>query len=131
MMDIDRIDHVVFTVRDIEATCDFYARALGVAAITFDNGRRALQIGRCKINLHQVGHEFEPKAARPGPGTQDICLISIAPLTEVIARLRDAGVEIIEGPVTRTGALGAMESIYLRDPDSNLIEVAHYATAVM
>jgi catechol 2,3-dioxygenase-like lactoylglutathione lyase family enzyme len=130
-MDIEGIDHVVFTVRDIEATCDFYARALGVTVISFDNGRRALQIGRSKINLHQVGHEFEPKAARPGPGTQDICLISTTPLTEVIAGLQDAGVEIIEGPVSRTGALGTMESVYLRDPDGNLIEVAHCAAAAM
>jgi catechol 2,3-dioxygenase-like lactoylglutathione lyase family enzyme len=127
-MAFDRIDHVVFTVRDIDATCDFYIRALGVTVITFDNGRRALQIGRAKINLHQVGHEFEPKAARPGPGTQDICLISTTPLTEVIGRLHDVGVEIIEGPVTRTGALGMMESVYLRDPDGNLIEVANYPT---
>ena len=97
-MAIEGIDHVVFTVHDIEATCDFYARALGVTVTTFDNGRRALQIGRAKINLHQVGHEFEPKAARPGPGTQDICLVSTTPLSEVLGRrLRDAGVEIIEG----------------------------------
>ncbi len=128
-MDLDRIDHVVFTVRDIAVTCDFYARALGVVAITFDGGRRALQIGRCKINLHQVGHEFEPKAAQPRPGTQDICLISTTPLPDVIGHLRGAGVEIIEGPVPRTGALGPMESVYLRDPDGNLIEVACYPTA--
>jgi len=129
MMDLDRIDHVVFTVRDITATCDFYTRALGVAVITFGDGRRALQVGRCKINLHQVGHEFEPKAAQPRPGTQDICLVSTSPLPDVISHLRGVGVEIIEGPGPRTGALGPMESVYLRDPDGNLIEVACYATA--
>ena len=128
-MEYDGIDHVVFTVWDIAATCDFYTRALGVAAITFDDGRRALQVGRCKINLHQVGHEFEPKAARPGPGTQDLCLVSASSLEEVINRLRDGGVEIIEGPVPRTGAHGPMESVYLRDPDGNLIEVACYLPA--
>ncbi len=129
-MDFDAIDHVVFTVRDITVTCDFYARALGVPVITFDDGRRALQVGRCKINLHQVGHEFEPKAAEPRPGTQDICLISTAPLADAIGYLRGAGVEIIEGPVPRTGARGPMESVYLRDPDGNLIEVACYPTTV-
>jgi catechol 2,3-dioxygenase-like lactoylglutathione lyase family enzyme len=129
-MDYDRIDHVVFTVRDITATCDFYSRALGVPAITFDDGRRALQVGRCKINLHQVGHEFEPKAAQPRPGTQDICLITTSPLQDVIGHLRGVGVEIIEGPVPRTGALGPMMSIYLRDPDGNLIEVACYPSPV-
>jgi catechol 2,3-dioxygenase-like lactoylglutathione lyase family enzyme len=128
-MDFDRIDHVVFTVRDIAATCAFYERALGVAAITFDGGRYALQVGRCRINLHQVGHEFEPKAAQPRPGTQDICLISTSSLPEVIGWLRGAGVAIIEGPVPRAGALGPMESVYLRDPDGNLIEVACYPTA--
>ena len=101
-MDFDGIDHVVFTVRDIAATCDFYARALGLAAVTFDDGRRALQVGRCKINLHQVGREFEPKAARPGPGTQDLCLTSASPLAEVIGHLHSVGVEIIDGPVPRT-----------------------------
>jgi len=125
-MDLERIDHVVFTVRDIAVTCDFYARALGVDTLTFGDGRRALQIDRCKINLHQVGHEFEPKAAQPRPGTQDICLISASPLVDVIGHLHDAGVEIIEGPGPRIGALGPMESVYLRDPDGNLIEVACY-----
>ncbi len=127
-MDLDRIDHVVFTVRDIAVTCDFYARALGVATVTFGDGRRAFQVGRCKINLHQMGHEFEPKAAQPRPGTQDICLISTSPLSDVINHLQDAGVDIVEGPGPRTGALGSMESVYLRDPDGNLIEVACYPT---
>ena len=129
MMDLDRIDHVVFTVRDIEATCDFYVRALGMEVVSFGEGRKALRFGRCKINLHQVGKEFEPKAAHPGPGTQDICLISRRPLREVIEHLHGAGVVIVEGPVPRSGAIGEMESVYVRDPDGNLIEIATYADA--
>ena len=125
-MEFDRIDHVVFTVRDIAATCDFYARALGLRVLSFDDGRRALQVGQCKINLHQQGHEFEPKALRPGPGTQDICLVTTTPLHEVIGHLRNAGIAIIAGPVRRTGARGTMESVYVRDPDGNLVEVARY-----
>jgi catechol 2,3-dioxygenase-like lactoylglutathione lyase family enzyme len=125
-MDLQRIDHVVFTVHDIDATCEFYSRAFGMEVITFDEGRKALQVGQCKINLHQAGREFEPKALRPTPGTQDICLITSTPIKEVIEHLRHAGVEIIEGPVPRTGAVGNVESVYLRDPDGNLIEVARY-----
>jgi catechol 2,3-dioxygenase-like lactoylglutathione lyase family enzyme len=126
LMEFDRIDHVVFTVRDIAATCDFYVRALGLRVLTFDDGRRALQVGQCKINLHQQGHEFEPKALRPGPGTQDICLVTTTPLHEVISHLRAVGIAIVEGPVPRTGARGTMESVYVRDPDGNLVEVARY-----
>jgi catechol 2,3-dioxygenase-like lactoylglutathione lyase family enzyme len=96
-MDFQGIDHVVFTVHDIEVTCEFYSRALGMEVITFDEGRKALQVGQCKINLHQAGREFEPKAMRPAPGTQDICLITSTPIQGVIEQLRHAGVEIIEG----------------------------------
>jgi len=123
-MDFPRIDHVVFTVHDIDVTCEFYSGVLGMEVIAFDEGRKALQVGQCKINLHQAGREFEPKALRPPPGTQDICLITSTPIKEVIEQLRHAGVEIVEGPVPRTGAVGNMESVYLRDPDGNLIEVA-------
>ena len=126
LMEFDRIDHVVFTVCDIAATCDFYARALGLRVLTFDDGRRTLQVGQGQVNLHQQGHEFEPKALRPGPGTQDICLVTTTPMHEVISHLRDAGIAIIEGPVPRTGARGTMESVYLCDPDGNLVEVARY-----
>jgi catechol 2,3-dioxygenase-like lactoylglutathione lyase family enzyme len=94
--------------------------------VSFASGRKALQFGNCKINLHEYGHEFEPKAERPAPGTQDICLITDEPLSEVIAHLERAGVVVLERPVPRTGALGSIESIYLRDPDGNLIEVARY-----
>lgn len=125
-MHLERIDHVVFTVRDVDATCMFYARAFGMEVVTFGGGRKALQFGQCKINLHQYGNEFEPKAAQPAPGTQDICLVTRAAMQEVIDHLRSVRLDLIEGPVPRTGALGAMESVYLRDPDGNLVEIARY-----
>ena len=125
-MQLQRIDHVVFTVRDIDRACDFYARILGMEVVTFAEGRKALHFGQCKINLHQQGHEFEPKALRPGPGTQDLCLLTTTPMPEVISHLRDVGIAIVEGPVPRTGARGTMESVYVRDPDGNLVEVARY-----
>jgi catechol 2,3-dioxygenase-like lactoylglutathione lyase family enzyme len=124
---IDRLDHLVLTVRDLGATVAFYTNVLGMTETTFGNGRIALQFGQLKINLHEAGHEFEPKAARPTPGSADLCFITLAPLGDVIQRLRSANVEIIEGPAPRTGALGPMKSVYFRDPDDNLIEVSNYA----
>jgi catechol 2,3-dioxygenase-like lactoylglutathione lyase family enzyme len=121
---ITAIDHVVFTVRDVEATCGFYGRVLGMEVVEFGGGRKALKFGACKINLHQWGAEIEPKAAAPAPGSQDICLMADAPLAEVLRRLRACGVAVEEGPVRRTGATGAIESVYFRDPDGNLVEVA-------
>jgi catechol 2,3-dioxygenase-like lactoylglutathione lyase family enzyme len=129
LMQLERIDHVVFTVHDIDVTCDFYSRALGMEVVTFAAGRKALRFGRCRINLHQRGREFEPKAANPAPGTQDICLVTSTAMAEVIEHLQSVGVEIIEGPVPRTGAIGPMESVYFRDPDGNLVEVAHYPSS--
>lgn len=123
---IDRIDHFVLTVADIEVTCDFYSRALGFKVVTFGQGRKALEFGRQKINLHQAGHEFDPKARRPVPGSADFCLVTERPLEDVVAQLRAEGITIEEGPVSRTGAMGPMTSIYLRDPDGNLVEVARY-----
>jgi len=125
-MRIDRLDHLVLTVRDVDATCAFYARVLGMDVVTFGQGRRALAFGRQKINLHPAGREFEPKAARPTPGSADLCLIAAAPLDEVIAHLSACGVAIEEGPVARTGATGPIRSVYFRDPDGNLIEVSTY-----
>jgi len=125
-MQIERIDHLVLTVRDIGATCDFYTRVLGMHVITFDDNRKALQFGQQKINLHQSGKEFEPKAALPTPGSADICFVTHLAPEQVIEHLRAENVEIVEGPVPRTGALGEMLSVYLRDPDGNLIEISHY-----
>ena len=125
-MRIDRLDHLVLTVRDVDATCSFYARVLGMQVVTFGEARKALAFGRQKINLHQAGREFEPKAALPTPGSADLCLIADVPLDEVIAHLAACGVAIVEGPVMRTGATGPIRSVYFRDPDGNLIEVSNY-----
>jgi catechol 2,3-dioxygenase-like lactoylglutathione lyase family enzyme len=126
-MRIDSLDHLVLTVRSIEATCEFYERVLGMQVVTFGDGRKALQFGRQKINLHQAGKEFEPKAVRPTPGSGDLCFITSLPLEQVIAHLRTCNVAIIEGPVSKTGAMGPILSVYVRDPDGNLIEVSNYA----
>ena len=125
-MKIDRIDHLVLTVRSIESSCAFYSRVLGMDVVTFGAGRTALAFGAQKINLHLAGHEFEPRAARPMPGSADICLISAIPLSEVVAHLARSEVPILEGPVRRTGATGPIRSVYFRDPDHNLIEVSTY-----
>ncbi|MEV0067588.1 VOC family protein [Amycolatopsis sp. NPDC050768] len=125
-MRIDRLDHLVLTVADVEATVAFYTRVLGMAEVTFKGGRKALAFGTSKINLHQAGHEFEPKALRPTPGSADLCLITENALDAVIEELRRAGVPIEEGPVERTGATGDIRSVYFRDPDENLIEVSNY-----
>lgn len=125
-MRIDRLDHLVLTVADIDATVDFYVRVLGMEEVVFRGGRRALAFGTSKINLHQAGREFEPKAAHPTPGSADLCLITEMPLEMVMTELRLRGVEIEEGPVERTGATGPITSVYVRDPDRNLIEIATY-----
>ncbi|MGH8714273.1 MAG: VOC family protein [Casimicrobiaceae bacterium] len=125
-MKIDRIDHIVLTVRNIEATCEFYSRVLGMRVTTFGAGRKAVVFGGQKINLHQAGREFEPRAAAPTPGSADFCLISAVPLPQVIAHLERCGVAIVEGPVAKTGARGPIRSVYFRDPDSNLVEVSTY-----
>jgi catechol 2,3-dioxygenase-like lactoylglutathione lyase family enzyme len=126
---IDRIDHLVVTAWNIDRTIDFYQRVLGMEPVTFAGGRRGLAFGRQKINLHQAGREFEPKALKPAPGTVDLCLIATTPLGEVIEHLKACGVAIVEGPVAKTGALGPMQSVYLRDPDGNLIEISNYENA--
>jgi len=126
---VDRLDHLVLTVADIDASCEFYTRVLGMNVVTFGNGRRALAFGAQKINLHAHGREFEPKADRPTPGSADLCFITGTPLAEVIAHLNAQGVAIVAGPVERTGATGPLRSIYLRDPDRNLIEVANVISA--
>lgn len=123
---ISRLDHLVLTVRDPQATCRFYAAALGMEVRSFGAGRLALHFGPHKINLHQAGAEFEPKAAHPVPGSADLCLVTVTPLEQAVAHLHEAGVTILEGPVERTGALGPIRSVYFRDPDGNLIEVSNY-----
>ncbi len=124
-MQIDHLDHLVLTVADIETSVDFYTRVLGMQAVTFGEGRKALAFGNQKINLHQAGREFEPKAERPIPGSADLCFIVATPLEQVIAHLKAQQVAILEGPVQRTGATGPIRSVYVRDPDFNLIELSN------
>jgi catechol 2,3-dioxygenase-like lactoylglutathione lyase family enzyme len=126
MMNISRIDHIVLTVRDIKTTVDFYQATLGMDVETFGEGRIALGFGSQKINLHEYHKEFEPNAETPTPGSGDLCFITDTPLDEAIKHVQNQGVEIIEGPVHRTGAQGPIVSFYFRDPDLNLIEVANY-----
>ncbi len=123
---IDSLDHLVLTVKDIERTCDFYVNVLGMELISFQGMRKALKFGEQKINLHEQGKEFDPKARHPTPGSADLCFVTSLPIEEVQRHLTEKGVEVEEGPVRRTGARGAIMSIYLRDPDRNLIEISHY-----
>jgi catechol 2,3-dioxygenase-like lactoylglutathione lyase family enzyme len=126
-MKIDRLDHFVLTVADIDTSCAFYARVLGMEVVSFGEGRKALAFGIQKINLHQHRHEFEPKAKQPTPGSADFCLITSVPLDQVIEHLSRCDVALEEGPVKRTGARGPIQSVYFRDPDANLVEVSNYA----
>jgi catechol 2,3-dioxygenase-like lactoylglutathione lyase family enzyme len=123
---IDRIDHLVLTVDDVERTIAFYVGVLGMTEVTFGSDRKALIFGSSKLNLHQRGQEFEPKAAWPTPGSADLCLITDEPLESVVADLAARGVDIEEGPVPRAGAQGRITSVYIRDPDRNLIELSNY-----
>ena len=125
-MNISHIDHLVLTVTDIEATVSFYQRILGMEKQTFAHNRVALIFGNQKINLHQAGNGFEPKANAPSPGSADLCFVIQSPLSVAMQHVRDCGIEILEGPVARTGATGPMMSFYFRDPDLNLIELCHY-----
>ena len=124
-MRVDSLDHLVLTVRDLKAAIDFYVRALGMTEVTFGAGRKALAFGTQKINLHEAGKEFEPKAETPTPGSADLCFLTSTPVEQYAAHLATLGIEVIEGPVARTGAVGALLSIYVRDPDMNLIEIAN------
>lgn len=121
---ISHLDHLVLTCTDIDATKHFYTHVMGMQLETFGAGRTAFRFGNQKINLHQRGAEFEPKAHLPVPGALDLCFIAWVPLDEVIAHLRDTGWPIKEGPVERTGTTGRIRSIYIRDPDLNLIEIS-------
>src|SRR5690554_4084740 len=124
-----RLDHIVLTVRSIEDTVRFYTEVLGMEQEIFGTGRVALKFGAQKINLHESGKEFEPKANSPTPGSADVCFITDLPISEAYDRVSEKSVCIIEGIVSRTGAVGPIQSFYFRDPDHNLIEVSSYATA--
>ena len=126
-MQVDRIDHIVLTVKDITATVDFYTTIMGMKKVVFGQDRIALTFGKQKINLHQQGKEFEPKAKNVKAGSADLCFIVKEPIEIVIKSLVENNIPLIEGPVTRTGAIGEIISAYFRDPDGNLIEVSNYA----
>ncbi len=130
MIKIKQIDHLVLTVKSIDATCEFYCRILSMEREEFAGGRVALKFGYQKFNLHEVGKEFEPKADNPVPGSCDICLIAASSIEEVKAHLQKHQVIIEQGPVARTGANGPISSLYFRDPDQNLIEVSTYDKVV-
>ena len=125
-MHISHIDHLVLTVKNINETCTFYTEVLGMNTVTFGDGRKALSFGQQKINLHEVGKEFEPKATKATSGSADLCLITDFPLSKVVNHFNKLGVLIEEGPIKRTGAVGPITSVYIRDPDGNLIEVSNY-----
>ncbi len=129
---IDHLDHLVLTTARPEACIDFYTRVLGMRLESFIGGtppveRRAFVFGNQKINLHVQGSEFEPKAHLPVPGALDLCFIASMPLAQVIERLQSLAWPVIEGPVMRTGATGKIRSVYVRDPDFNLIEISELA----
>jgi catechol 2,3-dioxygenase-like lactoylglutathione lyase family enzyme len=125
-MQVDCLDHLVLTGADIEVSCRLYNLVLGKQVITFGEERKALQFGQQKITLHELGKEFEPKAAYPTLGSADLCFITSLPLNKVMEHLRDCDVTLLEGPVKRTAAMGVIQSAYFHDPDDNLIEVSHY-----
>lgn len=125
-MEIKNIDHIVLTVANIDKTIGFYTYILGFQVVTFGDNRKALTFGNQKINLHQKGSEFEPKAEHPTLGSADLCFIATTDIHEVFEELKQKNIEIIEGIVERTGAMGKIRSIYFRDPDMNLIEISNY-----
>ena len=126
-MHIHGIDHLVLTVRDIDKTLQFYTTVLGMQVVRFGEGRVALKFGNQKINLHEHGREYEPKAGHPTPGSADLCFITTLDIEQATSLIGQHGVDVIEGPVDRTGATGPLISIYFRDPDDNLIELSNLA----
>jgi catechol 2,3-dioxygenase-like lactoylglutathione lyase family enzyme len=125
-MNIARLDHLVLTVADIERTCAFYTRVLGMQVVTFGEGRTALRFGEQKINLHPADNIPGLVADRPTPGSGDLCFITETPIAEVVSHLQQCGVPIITGPGPRAGAIGTIQSVYIRDPDRNLVEISNY-----
>lgn len=128
-MQVESLDHLVLTVADVEASAIFYGRVLGMQRVVFGAGRVALQFGRQKINLHPAAAPLPPHALRPTPGSADLCFVTDAALNDWMAHLGASNVALEAAPVPRTGALGPMHSIYFRDPDGNLIEIARYGEA--
>ncbi len=125
MFNVSHIDHLVLTVKNIPASVEFYVQVLGMQRIQFGEGRTALKFGQQKINLHKAGNEFEPKAKNATPGSADLCLITQTELSQAMAHVQSCQIEVIEGPVERSGANGKLLSFYIRDPDQNLIEIAN------
>jgi catechol 2,3-dioxygenase-like lactoylglutathione lyase family enzyme len=123
-MRVRSLDHLVLTVRDLDRTIAFYRDVLGMEAVTFGEGRRALRFGDQKINLHAAEHPFHPNAGHAAPGSADVCFLIEGPLDEALAHLARRGAQIVLGPVRRSGATGPIDSVYLRDPDENLIELS-------
>lgn len=124
-MEVTKLDHIVLTVKDIQTTVSFYTSVLGMKLERFGRDRVGLTYATGRINLHEFGNELEPKAGKPTPGSSDLCFIVSMPLNEVRTHVESVGVTIIKGPVVRTGSNGPIESLYFRDPDQNLIEVAN------
>ena len=127
-MKIDRLDHLVLTVKSIAKTVIFYEQILGMEKIIFGDNRCALKFGQQKINLHELGKEFEPKAHNVSSGSADLCFITTVVINDVVLHIESCGVSIEQGPVNRTGATGNIISIYVRDPDLNLIEISNYTS---
>jgi len=125
-MNIQQLDHLVLTVRSIQKSIDFYTRILGMESIEFGNGRQALKFGQQKINLHPVSNTFKPHANQPVPGSADLCFICDTTIQQIIRKLKEKSIPLECGPIERTGARGKILSIYIRDPDNNLIELANY-----
>jgi len=122
---ISHLDHLVLTVSDIQESIDFYTSVLGMTEIAFGDNRKAVQFGNQKINLHQIGLEVKPHANSPQPGSSDLCFITTVPIQQFMEHLKRYDICIIDGPVERTGAKSKLVSVYFRDPDKNLIEVAN------
>jgi catechol 2,3-dioxygenase-like lactoylglutathione lyase family enzyme len=130
MLKIDALDHLVLTVASIEKTTAFYEKVLNMEVVVFGDNRKALLFGQQKFNLHEVGKEFEPKAMKPQAGSADFCLITKTPMEEVLRHLAACNVQVEEGPVDRTGAVGKIVSVYVRDPDQNLVEISNYMVKI-
>lgn len=126
MIKVDRLDHLVLTVQNVEKTCQFYAKALGIKSVTFGSGSKALCLGAQRIKLQQRGQESEPKAGTATPGSGDFCFITQTDLEQVVQHLVSCNIEVIDGPIRRSGTNGPMTSIYFRDPDLNLVQVSAY-----